>query len=130
MGFRMGTAYTETALVTELNLALFTDIGVLPPLNVPIDNAIVFLFWSFEVDVAAGGNSIEIVLHRGDSTTGVLIQDLALGPWAPGDNRHEAGCTVDRPGVVAEQIYTLGAAMGGATANSPIADVRIIALML
>jgi hypothetical protein len=131
MGFRLGSNFTNTPVNPAIVAAGPTDILVLPAINVPIDNAQVVLIFAVALGIDAVATGIEFDLYRGTSTTGVLLSVWGadfVAASMPADSL--AGCWVDVPGIVAEQVYTLTGLTTAGVGNSAIFNACLIAMCL
>jgi hypothetical protein len=108
-----------------------TVVYTTPPINEPIDNAQVMLFWSYTLLAGTGTTAVTFKLRRGLLVTSPLIHvNNFSNPLAAAANGIFAGCYADNPGIVAGVQYSLTIVQTGATANGVNADGCLIAMVL
>ncbi len=131
MGVRFPSVATTTILANVPASGADTVILTTPPLNLPLDGALVFLHWNLVFGTGAGTVSVLVSLRRGTTTAAAKINVGSLNITVTAATEvNLSGVYVDSPGAVAEQQYSvslLGNATTGAMTNS---DGALIAMVL
>jgi hypothetical protein len=131
MGVRFPSVATNTFVGPLPASAVETVVLTTPPINEPIDNAQVLLFWMANLTPGASTTSLVWRLRRGTTTAGVA---LGLTTWgfttAAGNFVTNSGWYFDFPGVVAGQQYSLTVSQTADTVAGAWADGALIAMVL
>ena len=110
---------TETRLLTT------------PPINEPVDNAQVLLFWMANITAGTSVTSHVFRIYRGLGAPSVSI---GAAIWTQtvvaGQNNIMTGTYFDLPGIVAGQVYSLTVIQTGATVAGVWADGCLTAMVL
>jgi len=117
-------------VVTAAPGAAEAVIATTPPLNISLDFSQIIVIWYFVLFTGATTTSLIVLLRRGTTITGTLV-NVSLGDGvAAGVNLRRSGVYVDTPGAVAGQQYSLTLTQTGATGNGALNDVCLIAFSL
>lgn len=130
----MGVRFPSVASTTILGSigAAGAEIVIIttPPINEPIDNAQVLIFWAAWVSVGTGISSITARLRRGTTVSGTQVNVNGLQQGTAGQTQLYTGVYPDNPGVVAGLQYSLTMSAIGATGASTTNDACILAMVL
>ena len=108
-----------------------TVVLITPPINEPIDNAQVLLFFSASLGVGAAVTSLTFRIRRGTTTAGTIIfLSPPIATVVAGNNYLGSFWYFDFPGVVAGQQYCLTVVQTAATGASVWTDGAMIAMVL
>lgn len=131
MGVRFPSVASNTFVGPLPANATETVVLTTPPINEPIDNAQVLLYWMADITAGTAVTSHIFRIRRGTTTSGVLI---GLGSWADtvvaGAFLLSSGAYADNPGVVAGQQYSLTVVQSAATGAGTWLDGALIAMVL
>ncbi len=119
--FTGGVTVVTTA---ETNLVNLTGV------NLPLDSALVMLFWWFTLTIGVGTTSVQALVRRGSTATGVAVTPGRSLTATAGNIAFFSGCITDSPGIVAEQQYSMSVIQNGATANGTANEGALIAMVL
>lgn len=103
---------------------------ILPPFNITLDFAQIFLFWYFVASTGTATTAYTMRLRRGSGATGALVNVASFVTESAGVNVSLSGCYQDTPGAVAGQQYSLTCTPSGATAAGAVLDVALLAVAL
>ncbi|MBZ5569458.1 MAG: hypothetical protein LAN64_16620 [Acidobacteriia bacterium] len=129
MGVRFATV-ASTAIVASPGAAAETIICTTPPINLFADNALVSIWWWFNMTLQATVSTVAFKLRRGPTTSDTQINRTAAFTWAGGSTCFYSGCYVDTPGVVAEQQYCITVTCNSAGGASLVNDVCLACMVL
>jgi hypothetical protein len=73
MGVRFPSISTTTVIANLPASGVETVICTTPPLTLPLDGAVVFLFWWWSGNVGAGTTGLSAIIRRGTTTAGALV---------------------------------------------------------
>jgi hypothetical protein len=131
MGVRFPSVATNTFIGPLPANANETVVFTTPPINEPIDNAQVLLFWDCAINPGTSTTNLSFRLRRGILATSPQI---TLGnrtiPAVPGTLISTGGCYFDLPGVVAGVQYSLTVIQTAATVAGVFNDGCLIAMVL
>jgi hypothetical protein len=131
MGVRFPTAYSNTFIGPLPASAAETVLLTTPPINEPIDNATVLLFWSACITAGTATTFWQFRLRRGTTTGGTAIN---VGVWQLNVTAAQAfnpsWWYFDNPGIVAGQQYSLTVVQSGATGAGTWNDGALVAMVL
>ena len=131
MGVRLPSVFSNAVIGPLPADSTETVICVTPPINEPIDNAQVILFWGVVMAAGASVTANQFRIRRGTTTTGTSIFN---NPWfsttTAAANLISSGAYADNPGVVAGQQYCLTVTQANATGAGAIGDVCLMAMVL
>jgi len=105
MGFRLGSVSSTTIQNAALP-ASDTIVLLSPPLNIPLDNVQVQLWWFLQMATGVGGTVIVWKVSRGSVVSGSPLFSGSLTTVAS-TNVFIVGCQVDTPGAVGGVQYNL-----------------------
>ena len=131
MGVRFPSVQTNTFIGPLPASAAETVLCTTPPLSLPLDFAVVFLFWTFALTAGTGTTSVSFNIRRGPTITGALVtpntwaQAIAAGALGL-----MSGNVFDAPGAVGGQQYSLTMTQNGATAAGTPGNVGLLAFAL
>lgn len=131
----MGVRFPSVASTAIVNATLVTTaetvVATTPPLNLPLDFALVFLLFYFNGTTGATVTGVQYRLRRGTTVAGALVP-AAFGSLIVGAAAQMTSSSfyVDTPGAVAGQQYSLTLTQVGATGNGSMTDVCIAAFVL
>jgi len=130
MGYRNATVQTNAAL-GNISLAAETAIATTGPLNLINDSSVVLIQWYFICTIGTAGVSVTVRVRRGSGLTGGVVNTTPTACTVVAANTYTfSGCYFDTPFSAADLQYTLSAQVGSASANSPVNDVSLIAMVL
>lgn len=130
MGTRVPTAASITVNTPFSAAGTETVVAITPPINLSVDNALVFLHWYFDLSVGALATNVTIRLRRGSTVAGVQINQTAALTVVANNQAGYSGCYVDTPGVGGGLVYCLTALITGGAANGNNNDVSLLAFVL
>jgi hypothetical protein len=130
----MGVRFPGQGSTTIVNASVVTTaqtiICTTPPLNLPLDGALVMIFWWAVFATGSGVTSIIQNILRGATLTSTRINLGGSIAATASSNTNLSGSYVDTPGAVAAQQYSLALTQGAATGNGTVSDVCLIAFAL
>lgn len=131
MGVRFPSVATTTFIGPLPANATETVILTTPPINEPIDNAQVILYWMAAITAGTSVTGHNFRIRRGTTTAGAVI---GANAWTfttvATNNTVVSGCYVDLPGIVAGQQYSLTVIQQAATVAGTFNDGCLIAMVL
>jgi len=130
MGVRFPSVASNTILNSPIITSAQTIICTTPPINEPVDNAQVLLWWWYNVTLGTTVTSITVRIHRGTATSGQVINVVSAFTATASTGVALSGCYFDFPGIVAGLQYSLDFQQNGAGSNATVNDVCMIAMVL
>jgi hypothetical protein len=130
MGVRNASVSSNTLVATTIVTTAETVMLTTPPINQPIDNALILLFWEVEISLSAASTAVQFRIRRGTTTSGTLVNALSNTTVTAATVIRFCGHYIDTPGIVAGQQWSLSAAVLSASGNSTVQDGCISALVL
>jgi len=131
MGVRLASVFTTTLLTANLLQNSETGFLTTPPLNLPLDNAAIFILWYLGLSsTGASTTGIAVRLRRGSGQAGTQLTTGTVYNCTAAAGLLMSGLMVDTPGIVAGQQYTLNLIQSGATGNGAAAEGAMIAFSL
>ncbi len=131
MGVRFPSVFSNAIANALPANSTETVICVTPPINEPVDNAQVLLFWGVVMSSGASVTSNQFRIRHGTTTAGPSI---FVNPWfattTAAANLISSGAYADNPGVVAGLQYCLTIVQTGATAAGSLGDIYLMAMVL
>ena len=122
MGVDLPSVSTTTLLTSVLGQNVETAAIQSPPINLPLDNAQILIFWYLIVTTGGSTTQLGTRLRRGTGLTGTVVNIIDNTQVTAGNNIRLAGCYSDTPGIVAGQVYTLSVQSVGAAAAGAFID--------
>lgn len=131
MGVRFPSVQSNVLANPSVGINTETVVCATPPLTLPLDSAVVLLFWYVVHTVGATAASSQYRLRRGPTTGGALVNP-ALAPDAvtAGTQVTRSGFYFDNPGAAAGQQYCICCLDVGSTGVGTIVDGCILAFCL
>jgi hypothetical protein len=131
MGVRFPSVATNTFVGPLPGTAAETVVLTTPPINEPIDNAQVLLFYAIDISPGATVASHVFRLRRGPLATSPLVNVVNFVTTVTTPARLESsGMYFDFPGIVAGQQYSLTVVQTAATGAGNFNDGVLIAMVL
>jgi len=131
MGVRFPTVATNTFIGPLPANATETVVLTTSPINEPIDNAQILLFYTADVTPGTSVTSHVFRIRRGTTTGGVLVNAVNfVTTVVAGARLASAGLYFDSPGVVAGQQYSLTVVQTAATVAGTWNDGCLLAMVL
>jgi hypothetical protein len=131
MGVRFPSVATNTFVGPLPASAVETVVLTTPPINEPIDNAQVLLFWMAAINPGTSTTALVYRLRRGTTIAGALVGVAGLQvSVAAGVPNLASGWYFDFPGVVAGQQYSLTVVQTADTVAGAFVDGCLIAMVL
>lgn len=131
MGVRFPSVATTTFIGPLPASAAETLVFTTPPINEPIDNAQVLLFWSCVITPGTSTTSLVYRVRRGTLVTSPLVNAAAWSFTTVAANLlFNSGWYPDNPGVVAGQQYSLTVVQTADTVAGAFVDGAMIAMVL
>lgn len=129
MGVRFPSVFSTT-IVASPALAAETVVCTLPAINLPIDNAAVYIEWACGLTIGTSGVTLTPKIVRG-AATGLTAINNPLAYTVVAANKYLFSFNwIDSPGVVAELVYSLTLTIGSGAAASTISEVAMWAFVL
>lgn len=129
----MGVRFPSVAsnvIIASPAAAAETIIATTGPINEPVDNAQVLIFFYLLILIGTAGTAVGVNLRRGATLGGTLV-NLSFGiSTSAGSTEVLAGCYPDNPGIVAGLQYTMTATVTAATGASTVRDLALVAMVL
>jgi hypothetical protein len=130
MGVRFPSQASNAILNQPIVTTAQTICCITPPINLPLDFALVLILWYYVVTLGASTNSVTVRIHRGTTTAGAVLNTPTNFAATASTIVSSSGCYFDTPGAVANQQYSLDIAQVGATGNATVNDVAMLAFVL
>ncbi len=132
MGVKNASVFSNTIVNASIATTVETIVVTTPPINQPLDGALVLLFATVYVNpIGAAASTILIRFRRGPLVTSPLVNVGVLGTTVTaGGIVAPSAAYFDAPGAVAGQQYSLTVQFQLATGNSTIVDVFLAAIVL
>lgn len=131
MGVRFPSVSSTTLLTSTVITVNETALITTPPINVPLDFALVMIVAFLVITPGTGSTNARALIHRGSGIGGQLVNMTVPHVTVTAGNPDTLNiCYTDTPGAVAELPYTLSVLVAGATANSTIGDAALIVFVL
>lgn len=131
MGVRFATVFSTTLANALPATNAETVILTAGPINLAVDNAPVFLFWSANITPGTSVTAHSFLLRRGTTTVGTSV---APGSWVTPTTAtvtiSSSGWYVDSPGVAAALFYSLTLVQTAATAAGVAGNLSLLAMVL
>lgn len=125
-----GLVQSKVLVNSVLTLGVQRIVVIAPALDLPRDDALVFLAWY--VVHTPGANTISTLypLRRGPTLTSLLVNVNQNVTTSGGGVVAHSGCYFDRPGRAGGVQYSLAVADTNASTNSTIQDACLLAFVL
>ena len=130
MGVRFPSAASNTLLAANVPINGHVIVCTTPPINLPIDAAMVLLFWYIVHTVGATAATTQYLLRRGATVASPAVNVQQPITAVAGNIVEASGWYFDSPGMIAEQQYSLDCIDVGSTGLGAIQDACIIAFVL
>ncbi len=130
MGVRFPSVQSNTLVNPNVGINAETIVCTTPPLNLPLDGALVLLFWFMVHTIGATAAQTNFRLRRGTAITGTLINVSQPVTAVAGNVVTASGVYFDTPGIVAGQQYSLTCIDPASTGAGAIQDACLIAFAL
>jgi hypothetical protein len=130
MGVRFPSVQSNTLLNASVGINVETPVCTTPPLNLPLDNAVVLLFWYIVHFIGTTAATTRYLIRRGTTIAGTLVNVSANLTGTAGNQVLGSGFYFDTPGAVAGQQYTLSCIDPASTVAGGIADAALLAFVL
>jgi hypothetical protein len=136
MGVRTNTSYFIGTPGVQTNNALETVLALLGPLSLPLDNAVVQIFWYMQPTFGTSATACIARVRRGSATVGSTgpsgtIINLPTGlTGAAGNVINVAGLCTDSPGVGGDLFYIVTLQMTSQSVAANVNDVQAFAMVL
>lgn len=130
MGVRFPSVFSNTLVNASLVANVETVVVTTPVLTLPLDSAVVLIFWYCVHTVGTTATTSRFVLRRGTTAAGNFLGVPAPFTATAGNTVLASGCYFDQfPGTGGGQ-YSLTGIDPSATAAGAITDAAIIAFSL
>jgi hypothetical protein len=131
MGARLPSVVSNTVLNSPIVTTTETVICTTPPFSPSIDGVAVLILATWTCTPGTSANAMTARLRRGSAVGGAQLQ-AAPYPNPCGAIANQGGMLwyFDQPGIIGGQQYSLTLAMAGATGNTTVTDVAMLAFAL
>ena len=132
MGVRFPSVSSSTFVGPLPANATETVICTTPPLTLPLDFAMVMLFWEWSMTSGTATTSIIMRLRRGTTVSGTLVNtnNYTISTPTAGNAYLLTGCFFDTPGAVGPIQYSLTTQQNAATGAGTNLEVALMAFAL
>lgn len=131
MGVRFPSVQSNVLANPSVGINTETVVCVTPPLTLPLDSAVVLIFWYMSHTVGATAALCQYRLRRGATTGGALLNaGLGQDASAAGSVVTRSGFYFDNPGAAAGQQYCICCIDTASTGIGAIGDACILAFCL
>lgn len=120
----------STTIIASPSAGAEVVVCTTPPINEPIDNAQVLLFWYLLITIGTTATTLFATLRRGLLVASTPLNSITGRTVVAANVNQFSGCYFDFPGIVAGQQYSLSVQLPAATAASTVADVCLVAMVL
>lgn len=128
MGVHQSTVSSKVINATTVGGSAEATVVVSPPINLPLDNALVIILWEVVITYGAAQTQCFYVLRRGTTSGGTQVNGGSPITIVASTTVRMTGLYFDTPGVVAGQQYNVGANANGAGGVGSVQDVSITVL--
>lgn len=130
MGVRNASVSTTNQSNTTLNTSNETIVLTSPFISLPLDNALVLIFWQFYAASGTSGTTLTLRIRRGSALTDALVMSGQPFTAAAGATFNCAGHFIDTPGVVGPVQYTVTAQNAGSSTTGGLFSGCLSAMVL
>src|SRR5216684_1268986 len=130
MGVRFPSVQSNVLVNPNVGINTETVVCTTPPLTLPLDGAVVLLFWYMLHFIGTTAVTTRYLLRRGTTIAGTLINVSANLQGTAGNLVLGSGCYFDTPGAVAGQQYSLSCIDPASTVAGAIQDAAMLAFAL